>query len=449
MMGGEIGKIIHITIREAKSHIKSIRFFVIASLLILSVMGGTFGINSLVQSSYNSSKEYNIVCVQINANGGLNDALIIVYDVSGTLVDNARLYIDYFPYYDSQVSSGVFIVYDLNYGIHSVTVENTTAHLSILPQPYFNTTINAYAFDFDGDYYLDDFVVVITDSLGNLLQNITVYLDGKGMGSTGEFGEIVLKNLTDGEHTISIKYQQNEVLKKIEVKRAEGYDIYTILKNDPDNVLALTSGFVAFIVPISAIALAYDSIAREKMQNSLDTLLSKPIRRESIVLGKFLGTFLVVGIILVFVLGISVMIIDAASPKSPSLPVIISFIIGSLILLSTYIFMQILVSSLAKSTSSALLGGLGIWMVFQLFWGLIVLVVAMVMGIPLGSSDYLSLSNRIGLFNPSESYSLAISSSRGAVYGIPTYAPFVSMLLWLISMGLLSLLFFKKMVDSR
>ena len=60
----------------------------------------------------------------------------------------------------------------------------------------------------------------------------------------------------------------------------------------PNEVLILMLAFTGLFPPILAIALSYDTIVGERTRKSLHLIVSKPVDRSSIFIGKFLGAFL-------------------------------------------------------------------------------------------------------------------------------------------------------------
>jgi ABC-2 type transport system permease protein len=72
------------------------------------------------------------------------------------------------------------------------------------------------------------------------------------------------------------------------------------LNYPPNKTLGQVYGIVSLFIIIIPIALAYDTISRERANRSIDIVLSKPVSRTELVLGKLLGAF----ITLVAVIGV-------------------------------------------------------------------------------------------------------------------------------------------------
>jgi ABC-2 type transport system permease protein len=68
-----------------------------------------------------------------------------------------------------------------------------------------------------------------------------------------------------------------------------------ILSQEP---LPAFAGFLGFLVPLVAIALAFDAINGEFSQWTVSRVLSQPIYRDAFLLGKFLGAFFILALVL-------------------------------------------------------------------------------------------------------------------------------------------------------
>jgi ABC-type transport system involved in multi-copper enzyme maturation permease subunit len=86
-----------------------------------------------------------------------------------------------------------------------------------------------------------------------------------------------------------------------------------------NNVLSMVLAFTGIFPPILAIALSYDSIVGERTRRSLHLVLSKPVDRSSIYIGKFLGSFLSIAIVYMIVVTIGYAAVIGMSGKVPSL----------------------------------------------------------------------------------------------------------------------------------
>lgn len=213
-------------------------------------------------------------------------------------------------------------------------------------------------------------------------------------------------------------------------------EIKEILSRGPDAILYISSMFVAFIGSISAVAISFDSITKEKMQNSLDLLLCRPVHKKAIGLGKFLGVLAALSLPVIVVLTISIICVKYATGNFPSLYMALGFITLTIVLLGIFIAVQQSFSTLANTLGTAILSGISVWMVFTLFWTLVPLSSAYILGVPveINSAEYNVLRSKIDLFSPIGAYDSCLgvlASGVGIAPNVPPWAPFLSLFLWL------------------
>ncbi len=85
-----------------------------------------------------------------------------------------------------------------------------------------------------------------------------------------------------------------------------------------ESVMIMVLGFSSFFPPILAIALTYDSIVGERVNNSMYLLISKPVKKEAIYLGKFLGAWISIAMVYIGVMTIGYLIVIGLSGQVPS-----------------------------------------------------------------------------------------------------------------------------------
>lgn len=127
---------------------------------------------------------------------------------------------------------------------------------------------------------------------------------------------------------------------------------------------------VLFFAPIIGLATGYDTVADERISGTLALILSKPVRKESFLVGKFAGRAAAVAVPIIVGLGIG---LAAASLKFDAPAHLIPAYIG-LTLLLVWVFQGIgqLFSTVVKSSSTAVLGGIGLWVLLATpLWGLV------------------------------------------------------------------------------
>ncbi len=133
------------------------------------------------------------------------------------------------------------------------------------------------------------------------------------------------------------------------------------------DVLRLVSLVGIFIIPLSALIVAYLSIAGERESGSIKYLLGLPNTRLDLVVGKFAGRSTVVSVGLLLAFGVagalgSVLLdsIDAA--------MFVKFILLMLFFTITYIGIAVGLSATCASRSRAMASSVGVFFVFNVLW---------------------------------------------------------------------------------
>lgn len=129
----------------------------------------------------------------------------------------------------------------------------------------------------------------------------------------------------------------------------------------------LSWGFiVGVIMSLASIALMFDCICGEKEKGTLRLMLANPVPRSSILLGKYVGTLLALGISLF--LGMLVgLLVGRISLGTEKFFLILMTFLASLIYLSIFFFICLAISSRSTSSLASLVSLLLIWIFFVIF----------------------------------------------------------------------------------
>ncbi|MBC7129318.1 MAG: ABC transporter permease [Thermoplasmatales archaeon] len=128
--------------------------------------------------------------------------------------------------------------------------------------------------------------------------------------------------------------------------------------------------FVELLIPILGLMLGYATIAGEKERGSLAILLSYPVRRWEILIGKFLGLSCVIASSIFIGFGIAGVIIGI-NVKEVKWLEYFYFIAISILLGIVYIAISIMLSSIFKKRATAMGGAIFTWFFFSMIWGII------------------------------------------------------------------------------
>jgi len=215
----------------------------------------------------------------------------------------------------------------------------------------------------------------------------------------------------------------------------------------------------ALLIPLIAIMLGFSTIAGEAEKGALYVVLSYPVRRVEVLLGKFLGLGSVLALTPLIGFGLGGIVIAATVGAEEGLAYL-AFIGLSILLGVMYLSAVICISALCSTRVRAIAGG-----VILFFWAMIYGLIVMSIYIASGGSyeDFLSPSGLSSLpdwfwtsvvFSPNDTNQMAVMQAFGLkqAFGFQIEAPdWINMpflltvqLIWLLVPLFLAYFFFKR-----
>jgi ABC-type transport system involved in multi-copper enzyme maturation permease subunit len=138
------------------------------------------------------------------------------------------------------------------------------------------------------------------------------------------------------------------------------------------------SSISILLIPLIAIMLGFSTIAGEAEVGSLSVVLSYPVKRIEVLLGKFIGLGFVLAVTPLIGFGLSGIVIAAFGGTEEGLAFIV-FIFLTILLGLIYISIIMFISALVKTRVRAIAGG-----ILLFFWGMIYGIAVMVIFIATG-----------------------------------------------------------------
>ncbi|WP_435151826.1 ABC transporter permease subunit [Haladaptatus sp. DFWS20] len=133
------------------------------------------------------------------------------------------------------------------------------------------------------------------------------------------------------------------------------------------DVLRLVSLIGIFIIPLSALIVAYLAIAGERESGSIKYLLGLPNTRLDLVVGKFVGRSVVVTVGLLLAFGVAAAL-GVVFLDSIDVVVFGEFVLLMLFFTITYIGIAVGLSATCGSRSRAMASSVGVFFVFNVLW---------------------------------------------------------------------------------
>jgi ABC-2 type transport system permease protein len=243
---------------------------------------------------------------------------------------------------------------------------------------------------------------------------------------------------------------------------ADAYLFLRIFTIDPEIVPIPFVQALNLIIPLMAIGLGFDSVNSEFNRRTLSRVLSQPIYRDALLLGKFLGGLVTLAVALValwlIVFGAGLLLLGLP-PRGVEVARALGFLVVAIAYGGVWLAVAMLFSVIFRSTATSALCALGLWLFFSLLWPTIAqaitlgfapneirsvdeLVALQELGLALQrlSPGTLFSEAVIGLLNP-ETRSLGPmlpSQMRGAIIGSPLPLDQSLLLIWPQVTGLIA-----------
>ncbi|MGQ9468037.1 MAG: ABC transporter permease [Anaerolineae bacterium] len=133
-------------------------------------------------------------------------------------------------------------------------------------------------------------------------------------------------------------------------------------------------GFLAFLVPLIAIALTFDTVNGEFNRRTLSRVLAQPIYRDALLFGKFLaGLFtltLVLTAIWLLVFGMGLVRLGVP-PGGEEVARSLLFLLATIFYGGVWLALALLFSVRFRQPATAALASIAVWLFFTVFWGMI------------------------------------------------------------------------------
>ena len=366
-----------VAFQEFIVNVKSVRLIVMALLSALLVVGGAVGFSALSSGGNGGLPAENVWGHAAYAANGSHIAVEWFSDPYGApMADRAIDFTDAnrTPLGSARTDADGFARLDV--GRQNFVVASTRTGtlgfggaIDFFPRAL-NFTVSQLQEDFDRHGRPDGMALSVLNRTG-VPVTATVSVNGTSVGSTDRFGYIRF-SLPIGLSNVTVQVGTESETQIVFVPDIGGGLPFF---GGPDFVLTIIATFSFFIVSIFAIVLSFDAISKERVQGTMDLLLSRPSSRTGILLGKFVGAFLAVAIPATLVNLGGIGVITAASGKGPTGSYAAAFIGVSLLLIALYVLIQLIMSTLAKTSGTAVLFGVLIWLLFNFLYPIVTIIV--------------------------------------------------------------------------
>lgn len=186
-----------------------------------------------------------------------------------------------------------------------------------------------------------------------------------------------------------------------------------------DVVIVSLSSLTIFLVPLIALLISHDAIVGEMERGTMLLLLSYPIGRWQVILGKFIGHLVILAFATLLGYGAAAAALAATETGfgMPSWLAFSSMILSSILLGAVFIAIGYLVSAVVRERGTAGGVAIGVWLFFVLIYDMALLGLLVVDQGQMMGGDVL---NALLLANPTDAYRLFNlgTSSAGTLSGM-------------------------------
>ena len=172
-----------------------------------------------------------------------------------------------------------------------------------------------------------------------------------------------------------------------------------------DVVVVSLSSLTIFLLPLIALLISHDAIIGEMERGTMLLLLSYPVGRWQVLLGKFVGHFAILGFATLLGYGAAAgaLVASGAVIDPESWTAFIAMVGSSVLLGAVFIAVGYLVSALVRDRGTAAGIAVGIWLVFVLIYDMAFLGLLV---IDQGQTVSGGVLNALLLLNPTDVYRL-------------------------------------------
>ena len=178
--------------------------------------------------------------------------------------------------------------------------------------------------------------------------------------------------------------------------------------------------FIALLGPIVGLALGFDAVNSERSNGTLNRLVSQPIYRDAIIVGKFLAGTIVIAIV-IFSMGIALGAVGMAAtglvPDVEEVLRILIFLVFTVVYIAFWLAMSILFSVICRHSATSALASISVWIFFAIFMSLVANIVANAVypvndqyGAMINSLNNYTLNQNLNRISPYYLYSEAVST---------------------------------------
>ena len=179
---------------------------------------------------------------------------------------------------------------------------------------------------------------------------------------------------------------------------------------------------IALIGPFIGLILGFDSNNAEKNSGTLNRLVSQPIYRDSIIIGKFLASMTLIAVMVLstgIAVGCAGFLTSGIKPTGEEIVRVLIFLIYTVIYICFWLAMALLFSVFTRHAATSALASIALWLFFAIFMSLLAGILA--------NAAYPVNTEYEQAFNSLNNYNLNLNLNRISPYYLYSEAASVLM----------------------
>lgn len=145
------------------------------------------------------------------------------------------------------------------------------------------------------------------------------------------------------------------------------------------NSIPSYASFIALIGPFIGLMLGFDAINSERNNGTLNRLVSQPIYRDSVIIGKFLAGASLISIMVIstgILIGAVGFLKIGILPSGEELVRVLVYLLYTIVYICFWLAMSMLFSVICRHSATSALASIALWIFFAIFMSLLASIIA-------------------------------------------------------------------------
>lgn len=182
------------------------------------------------------------------------------------------------------------------------------------------------------------------------------------------------------------------------------------------------SGIITWFAPLIGIALSFDAVIREQKSGSMNVLLTHPVFRDTIIMGKLLGFMLTLFLVLSISVAVSVgtlLVLIGEVVSTMELTRIALYILFTFLYALVFLGIGVILSIVVKDAADSLVYNVVIWLGLSIVFTVIVIAFFLLTGQTLTDGNGWGIIAKISNISPMHHYAEVLTGKTNLAWGGP------------------------------